>query len=167
MSDHFNYVFLEKNKLMSPEEIERLERELQESIEAQELLRMKMSEAASIIKRQKEELNQLSVPEELVEAVKEFELDIPERMEAKALQLVSALSNIASSARIQIQEHNHYLKVTSDGFNYEREVLEKENQELSREKEYYKEEVNKLSNMLTQVKSKIGEKLKTESVYYF
>ena len=58
----------------------------------------------------------------------------------------------------------HFLKVSSDGFNYERQVLEKENHALSQDNERLNEEIGKLQDALNQVKSVAGDKLKLELV---
>jgi hypothetical protein len=150
-----------------PADMERLQQELQDSLEAQELLREKIKAAASIIKRQKEEYLQLmdsmaDVPEDLLSSLKELQVEIPPKLQAEAVKLLSEQCLRLAGAQNQINEMNHYLKVTSDGFNYEREVLEKENQALIKEKEYLKQEIDNLNKDLSQVKAKIGEKLQLE-----
>jgi chromosome segregation ATPase len=149
-------------------QLQQLQLELQESLEAQELLREKITAAATIIKRQKVEFSQLmdsmaDVPQDVVDSLKSnLQGEIPCRLDVNALNLLSQLLEKLGGAQNQINEMNHYLKVSSDGFDYERQVLEKENQTLAKEKMYLQDEIDKKLVDLNQVKTKIGERLQLE-----
>ena len=115
---------------------------------------------------QKLQMEHVSLDENLLKSLKEIIPDntIPDLWEVNSLNVVDNLMQKYSSTYNQVQEQIHFLKVSSDGFNYERQVLEKENHALSQDNEKLNEEIGKLKDALNQVKSVAGDKLKLELV---
>ena len=108
------------------------------------------------------------------------DIQIPLELEESFIFILSNLLYRFDSAQNQIQEQNHCiplnsqdidLKVTSDGFNYEREVLEKENysqrqdnRDLKSENKSLRDEINNLQQMITEIKVGVAKKMENEFV---